>query len=50
MDLLEEKGWLVSARSKAKSVVLTEEGEQSARQFLCKDFGFNSFEGTKPTR
>ena len=39
MDLLEEKGWLVEARSKAKSVVLTEEGEELARQLLRKHFG-----------
>ena len=36
MDLLEEKGWIVEARSKSKSVVLTEEGEQLAKQFLRK--------------
>jgi hypothetical protein len=38
-DLLEEKGWIVEARSKAKSLVLTEEGEALARQFLRKHFG-----------
>jgi Mn-dependent DtxR family transcriptional regulator len=42
MDLLEEKGWIVSARSKSKSVVLTEEGEELARQFLRKYFGNSS--------
>ena len=42
MDLLEEKGWIVSARSKSKSVVLTEEGEELARQFLRNYFGRGS--------
>ncbi len=42
MDLLEEKGWIVGARSKAKSVVLTEEGEELSRQFLRKYFGNSS--------
>jgi hypothetical protein len=39
MDLLHEKGWVVEPRSKAKSVVLTEEGERLAREFLLKHFG-----------
>ena len=39
MDLLHEKGWIVDPRSKAKSVVLTEEGEQLAAEFLQKHFG-----------
>lgn len=39
IDMLEEKGWIVDARSKSKSVVLTEEGEELARQFLRKHFG-----------
>jgi hypothetical protein len=38
MDLLHEKGWIVDPRSKAKSVVLTEEGERLAREFLRKYF------------
>ena len=42
MDLLEEKGWIVSARSKSKSVVLTEEGEELARQLLGKYFSNSS--------
>jgi hypothetical protein len=28
MDLLEEKGWIVEARSRAKSLILTEDGER----------------------
>lgn len=39
MDLLDEKGWIVNARSQAKSVVLTEEGERLADEFLRKHFG-----------
>lgn len=39
MDLLEEKGWIVDARSKAKSVTLTEDGERLAEAFLRKHFG-----------
>ncbi len=39
MDLLFEKGWIVDPKSKAKSIVLTEEGERLAGQFLRKHFG-----------
>ncbi len=39
MDLLHEKGWILDPRSKAKSVVLTEEGERLAEEFLRKHFG-----------
>jgi len=39
MDLLHEKGWIVDPRSKAKSVVLTEDGERLAQKFLRKHFG-----------
>jgi hypothetical protein len=38
LDLLEEKGWIVEARTKAKSVVLTEEGEERSRQLFQKLF------------
>jgi hypothetical protein len=38
MDLLFEKGWILDPRSKAKSVVLTEEGERLAREFLRRHF------------
>jgi hypothetical protein len=41
MDLLHEKGWIADPRSKAKSVVLTEDGERLAREFLQKYFGRN---------
>ncbi len=39
MDLLFEKGWITDPKSKTKSVVLTDEGERLARQFLRKHFG-----------
>ena len=39
MDILYERGWIVDPRSKAKSVVLTEEGKQLAGQFLQRHFG-----------
>ena len=39
MDLMVEKGWIVNAQSKAKSVVLTEAGERLAEEFLRKHFG-----------
>lgn len=38
LDLLEEKGWIVEAQTKAKSVVLTEDGERLGREFLRKHF------------
>jgi hypothetical protein len=39
MDLLFDKGWILDPRSKAKSVVLTEEGERLAQAFLVRHFG-----------
>jgi hypothetical protein len=39
MGLLHDKGWIVNPASKAKSVVLTEEGERLAQQFLRRHFG-----------
>ncbi len=38
MNLLHEKGWIADPVSKAKSVIMTEEGEELARQFLAKHF------------
>ena len=34
MDLLRERGWILDPRSKAKSLVLTEDGERLAGEFL----------------
>ena len=39
MDLLHEKGWIVDSPTKAKSVVLTEDGERLATEFMRKHFG-----------
>jgi len=38
MNLLYEKGWISDPVSKAKSVIMTEEGEELARQLLAKHF------------
>ena len=38
MNLLHEKGWIQDPVSKAKSVVLTEEGARLASQFLDQYF------------
>jgi hypothetical protein len=39
MDRLHEKGYIGSPRSKAKSVVFTEEGMEEAQRLLAKLFG-----------
>jgi len=39
IDLLFDKGWSLDPRSKARSVVLTEEGERLAQEFLVRHFG-----------
>jgi hypothetical protein len=39
INILFEKGWIFDPASKAKFVLLTEEGEQLARSFLLKHFG-----------
>ena len=39
LELLHEKGWVVDPHTKAKSVVLTEDGERLAGEFLQKYFG-----------
>jgi hypothetical protein len=39
MNLLFEKGWICDPISKTKSVLLTEEGEALAGEFLRKHFG-----------
>ncbi|HME70269.1 MAG TPA: DUF6429 family protein [Myxococcota bacterium] len=42
MNILFEKGWIFDPASKAKSVLLTEEGERLARSFLLKHFGLKA--------
>ena len=39
LDLLDEKGWIVNARSKAKSVVLTEKGLARSEELFEELFG-----------
>ena len=39
MDLLFEKGWITDPKSKAESVVLTDDGERLAAEYLRKHFG-----------
>jgi len=39
MNLLFHRGWTLDPVGKAKSVVLTEDGEVRAREFLAKHFG-----------
>jgi hypothetical protein len=39
MDRLHEKGYISDPRSKAKSVVVTEEGAKRARQLFKRHFG-----------
>ncbi len=38
LNKMYEKGWISNPKSKAKSVVLTEEGEAKASEFLLKYF------------
>ncbi len=38
LDRLHEKGWIGNPKSKAKSVVLTEEGKRLAEQYAQKHF------------
>ena len=39
MDALFERGWIHDPKGKAKSVVITEEGERKARELFDKHFG-----------
>lgn len=39
MNKMYERGWISNPKSKAKSVILTEEGEAKAAEFLSKYFG-----------
>jgi hypothetical protein len=41
MNLLHRKGWIEDPVGKAKSVVLTERGEELASEFLERHFGRN---------
>lgn len=39
LELLHEKGWVSDPKSKAKSVLISEEGREFAELFLKKHFG-----------
>jgi len=39
LNRMHEKGWIADPKSKAKSVVLTDEGKASAKRFFEKHFG-----------
>ena len=39
LDLLCEKGWVFDPKGKAKSVVLTEEGERLSGELFARHFG-----------
>ena len=39
MERLHEKGYISDPKSKAKSVVMSEEGERRSRELLAKHFG-----------
>jgi len=41
MDRLYEKGWIFDPKNKAKSVVVTEEGEKKAEEFFKKYFAID---------
>jgi hypothetical protein len=42
LDRLHAKGYISDPKSKAKSVVLTEEGERLARELFARHFGGNA--------
>jgi hypothetical protein len=42
LDRLHAKGYISDPRSKAKSVVMTEEGERLARELFARHFGGNA--------
>ena len=49
MELLHQRGWIADPRGKAKSVILTDDGLQNARQMLLKHFGPNDGSTRRPT-
>ncbi len=42
LDRLHERGYISDPKSKAKSVLLTEEGEQRARELFARHFGVDA--------
>jgi len=42
LDRLHERGYISDPKSKAKSVMLTEEGQRRARELFAHNFGVDS--------
>ena len=48
LDRLHERGYISDPRSKAKSVLLTEEGERRARELFARHFGEDAKQRHRP--
>jgi hypothetical protein len=49
MDRLHEKGYISNPKGKAKSVVLTEEGEKPSQELFVKHFGISDKKANQRT-
>jgi Domain of unknown function (DUF6429) len=48
LDRLHERGYLSDPKSKAKSVLLTEEGERRSRELFARYFGVDAKQTDRP--
>jgi hypothetical protein len=48
LDRLHERGYISDPKSKAKSVLLTEEGERRARELFARHFGVDAQQRHRP--
>jgi len=48
LDRLHERGYISDPKSKAKSVLLTDEGERRARELFEHHFGIETQQGHRP--
>jgi hypothetical protein len=48
LDRLHERGYISDPKSKAKSVLLTEEGERRARELFVRHFGVDAQQRHRP--
>ena len=48
LDRLHERGYISDPKSKAKSVLLTDEGERRARELFERHFGIEAQQGYRP--
>jgi hypothetical protein len=48
LDRLHERGYISDPKSKAKSVLLTEEGERRARELFARHFGVDAQQKQHP--